>query len=527
MDPVTTASSTAVERSTPTPLRWRAALSRAAIPPVLVLLPLLALAPMADNRFFPYLYGGEYVVRPWLVVTDQLRRVPEFLEHGNFRPLGRMLERSLDLLTYLVSGALSLPMTTALRLVHLLGAVVLVVALVILAETVAAPTPLRRSSPSRVSLVLPFAFAMGLVAAGSRSSVVIFTDLYFLSSALVVAVAAAAARHGPLLRSRLGPGPATAAVLVGAAAASHNELGYLAAPLAVVAVVARGRLTLGRSWRELAGSAAAKSLALGWLGFLAVLVPIRIVIARICADGSCYDNSAVAVGPELLPALGHRLVSWVPLPFQYRVLTGEPGPWPSVLNPITLLLLAALVGAALVAARSSARESTARQCSALATVAASLLLLGAVMAATSGAVQEHVADGWALSSGWRETPLTVGGGAMLITAGLLAGARRDDRVRWTGMAVLVVLAGCTLVTNQGYARSQAVQPESLVHNRIAVSVTNFVDDEMGEAERCELLAEFAALHPDRGYWHTRLEDSLDATTRARYGRDFCDPEADS
>jgi hypothetical protein len=498
---------------------------RAAAVPVLVVVPLLGAAPKADNRFNPYRFGGEYADRPWHVVTEQVASIPGYLERGNFRPLGRMLERSLDLSTYLTSTAFTLPMNVALRLVHLVAVAVLTIALLVLVETVTAPSPLRRTPLSTASLLVPFAFAAGLVAAGSLSTVVMFTDLYFLSTALVLAVASGAARYGSLTRERLSLGGAALAVVVGAALASFNEVTYLAPPLALVAVVARGRLTLALPWRALVRSAAVKALVLGWLGFLVVLVPIRFVIARNCADGSCYDNSAIAVGPELLPALWHRLTSWQPVSF-YRGVANEFDLWVQVRNPVTLLLVLALAYLASGALREvpHRRPLARREVAALALLGGAILVLGASMAATSEAVQRLVSEGWSLGSGWRETQLTVAGASLLVVAGAQLLAVRRPRVTTVGVVGLAVLAATTLVTNQGLAQRQAADDEAVVHNAIAVAVNNFVDDDAGDALRCRLFEDFVTMYPDRDEWHTRLERALDAATQARYSRDFCTAE---
>jgi hypothetical protein len=375
---------------------------------------------------------------------------------------------------------------------------------------------------------VPFAFGAGLVAAGSLSTVVMFTDLYFLSTALVLAVAAGAARYATLTRRRLSPGEAAVALVVGAALASLNEVAYLAPPLALTAVVARGRLTLDLSWRSLARSAAVKALGLGWLGFLLVLVPIRNVIAQNCADGSCYDNSAIAVGPELLPALGHRLSSWQPVSF-YRGVANEFDLWVQVRNPVTLLLVLALASLAGGALRELPlrRALARREVAALALLGATILVLGAGMAATSEAVQRLVAEGWTLGSGWRETQLTVAGASLVVVAGVQLLALRRPWAASVGLIGLAVLAATTLVTNQGLAQRQAAVDEAALHNAIAVAVTNFIDDATGDALRCRLLEDFVMMYPERDDWHTRLERALDATTQARYSRDFCVAEVGS
>jgi hypothetical protein len=492
--------------------------------PLLVMLPLIGAVPLSDSRYNAYRFGGAYAQRPWELLTDPITSIPRYLDYGNFRPLGRLLERGLDALAYAVSAALTMPLSTPLRLIHLAAVAVLVVVLVVLAETVTSPTPRRTGRLSAVGALVPVAFATTLVASGRTSSVIVFTDLYALSAALILAIAAIAVRHALLMRPDVSRRQMLGAILVGAALPIVNEVAYLAVPLAWVAVVLRGRLTLGRSWSELLHSGAAKLLLAGSVAFTVVFVPLRVMLAIRCADGSCYDGSDVSVGWELFPTLGHRLVSWVPSVGWFPATRDAPAGWYLPTDPMTWVLLGAILALAwrLLRDLPAYRQLTGRQALALAGLGAAVLLLVATLVALSADVQGQVVDGWAIGSGWRDTLIVGAGASLLVAAALLAPpAARRPRRRAIALTLLVLLALGTALANQGQARGLAARPDAALHTEIAVAVTNFLPTEEADARRCELFARFVDSIPDQAHNHRRLHEALNATTQARFGQDFC------
>ena len=161
--------------------------------PLTVLAPIVAVAPTADHRFNLYWHGGMFRDDPLEIVSHTLRSMPGYLGRGNFRPLGRMLEKSLDLFAYSLSDLLGLPVNVSFRLVSFLSAIVLCVVAVLLAECVVSRGRLFRDAPSTLAASTPFAVGAGFIAAGTTSPVILFGGLYLLSAALVLGVAAAAA----------------------------------------------------------------------------------------------------------------------------------------------------------------------------------------------------------------------------------------------------------------------------------------------------------------------------------------------
>jgi hypothetical protein len=503
---------------------WRGRWVRAISLPLLVMLPLVGAVPLSDSRYNAYRFGGAYAQRPWELLTDPITSIPRYLDYGNFRPLGRLLERGLDALAYAVSAALTMPLPTPLRLTHLATVAVLVVVLVLLVETITSPTPLRDGRPSAATVLVPLTFATTLVASGRTSSVIVFTDLYALSTVLVLGVAAGAARHAFVVRQTVTRRQLLGVILLGAALAIVNEVAYLAVPLAWVAVVLRGRLTLGRSWSELVHSGSAKLLLAGSIAFAVVALPLRIMLAARCADGSCYDGSDVALGWELFPTLGHRLLSWVPPVAWYPATRNAPSRWYLPSDPLTWLLLAAIVVLSWVLLRdlSALRQLSARQALALAGMGAAVLVLVATLVAFSADVQGQVVDGWSIGSGWRDTLMVGTGASVLIAALLLAPwSARRPRVRATALGLLVLLVVGTMLANQGQARALTRRPDVALHMEIAIAVTNFLPGDEADARRCELFGRFVDSIPDQAHNHRRLHEALNETTRARFGQVFC------
>ena len=502
----------------------RTAWLRAVGLPLLVMLPLIGAVPLSDSRYNAYRFGGAYAQRPWELVTDPITSIPRYLDYGNFRPLGRLLERGLDALAYAVSSVLTTPLPTPMRLTHLAAVAVFVVVLIVLVETVTSPTPLRVGRPSGATVLVPLAFATTLVASGRTSSVIVFTDLYALSTALVLGITAAAARHRLLMGSEVSRRQLLGAVLVGAALPIVNEVAYLTVPLAWAAVVLRGRLTLGRSWSELRHSAAARLLLAGSIAFTVVFVPLRVMLAIRCADGSCYDGSDVSLGWDLFPTLGHRLVSWVPPVGWFPATRDAPSGWYLPSDPLTGVLLVAIVAFAVLLLRDlpRLRQLTGRQALALAVSGAGVLILVATMVALSADVQGQVMDGWAIGSGWRDTLMVGAGAAVLVAAVVLCPpVARRPVLRRVALGLLVLLAVGTTLANQGQARELAGRPDAALHTEIAVAVSNFVDDEVADARRCELFGRFVDSIPDQAHNHRRLHEALNAATQARHGQDFC------
>ena len=487
---------------------WRRVFLRCLLLPPAVTAPLLYLVADADHRYNVYWHGSIVRERPWRLVTDNLRSVPMYVGFGNFRPLGRMLEWSVDTVAYVFGEVTHLPVQVGLRLVAALAAAVLCAAAVVFAEAVTAPGRMFAEPPSRPIALLPFAFAAGLCAAGRLSTTVLFGGLYFLSAALVLAVAAwvcRAPRWGVLL------------VLAGATLAVFNEVAALAPPLATAAVLARG------------GRARPRSALLLWAGFLPVFVPIRFLLYQACRDGGCYGNSDLVLGPGAGGALTNRLTAWLP-PLQWGEAMRDAGPLGKVVfgvAVVVLALLAARVFAELPRLPGLDRPRAVR----LAVAGGSVLLLGAVLGSINPQTQALAEAGrWGL--GWRDSGLTAAGGALLL-AGLLALAVRAVATR-VALVVLVLLGAGTTTVNQAYAVGGDRLPYAVLTGAIATEVAQFDPRPSGNARRCTLLDQFGAMFRTAPYsrfasgelpgTHSsaqRMAVTASMATEQMYGRPFC------
>jgi hypothetical protein len=487
---------------------WRRTFLRCLVLPAVVTAPLLNLVADADHRYNVYWHGSIGQDRPWRLVTDNLGSVPMYLGFGNFRPLGRMLEWSVDTVAYVLGDVTHLPVQVGLRLVSALAAAVLCATAVLFAEAVTAPGRMFAAPPARPIALLPFAFAAGLVAAGRLSTTVLFGGLYFLSAALVLAVAAWVCR-GP----RLG----VLVVLAGAALAVFNEVAALAPPLATAAVLARG------------GPARSRSALLLWAGFLPVFVPVRILLYQACRGGGCYGNSDLVLGPGVGGALTNRLTAWLP-PLQWGQALRGAGPLSTVVFGVAVVvlgLLAARVFVELPRLPGLDRRRAVR----LAVAGGSVLLLGAVLGSVNPQTQALAEAGrWGM--GWRDSGLTAAGGALLV-AGLLGLAVRAVVAR-AALVVLVLLGAGTTTVNQAYAVGGDRTPVAVLTGAIATEVAQFDPRPSGNTRRCALLDQFGAVFrrmpysrfaaaelPGTQSAEQRMAVTASMATEQMYGRPFC------
>jgi hypothetical protein len=479
---------------------WRRALLRAALAPLVVLAPIVALAPTADHKYNVYWHGGLFRDDPLRILPDTLGSLPGYLRNGNFRPLGRMLEKLADLAAYTL-GDFGVPATIGLRVVSIAAAMLLGVATLVLAESVVTRRRLFRAEPSTVAAMAPFALAAGLVAAGRSSPVVLFGGLYFSTAALVLLVVAAIVRIGRV-RGWLLP----LLALGGAALAAFNELTYLALPLATVAVAARGR------WVP------ARALAALWLGFMPVFVAVRLLIKSYCDAGPCYSASDVAVRPAAFEAFPVRAVAWFP-PLQWQSAVRGGG----ALSALTLAVaLAALAAVAWSALRDLPRLRSVdrRAAIALLVVAVALIALGAGLASLSADVQQLVAAHHRWGQGWRDTAVVVPGGALLLVA---AAHLIRPRRFFLGALIAVLIAGCAVsaTVNKRFRDTVMTSPVARLDDRLAQEVADFDPTPAGAARRCALRTEFFALNPGGARLARRFDVAFDAAARQRTGQPFC------
>ncbi|WP_430783946.1 hypothetical protein [Actinoplanes sp. G11-F43] len=509
--------SVSVPQQSGAPRLWGHVARRCVLVPLAVLTPLLAVAPTRDHRFNVYWHGGMFRDDPAAIVTHTIASGDAYLRLGNFRPLGRMLEKSLDLLAFTGMQQLGLPAAVMLRAVSVLAAIVLTLAAVLLAESVLNRGRLLGSTPSVVALLIPYAVGAGFVAAGPDSTTVLFGGLYFSTAALVLTVAAAACR---LDRFRWWHG--VLAVAAGAALAVFNEPAYFAVPLAGAAVLLRGRFVLGLTARELFRGAGFRFAALLWAGFLPVFGTVRWIIRGFCAGGGCYQGSDLIVDGRSILLLPVRMTAWLP-PLQWRAATtGADGTWLWGLVPVVVLIVLGVLAVRTGKLLRQAPRPANRELAGLAAVALVILLSGALLATLSVAVRAAMTGRELWEQGWRDSALTVPGG-MLLTVALLLMTRRRIAI---GILAATVLWGTVSATaNHAYADTAAAVPATRLDTRLSAAMAAFEPGPDGNARRCALLDEAITANAGKPFLQTRYADSLDVASRTLAGVPFCERTA--
>ncbi|MDI6097646.1 hypothetical protein QLQ12_03395 [Actinoplanes sp. NEAU-A12] len=499
------------------PRLWGHVARRCLLVPLVVLTPLLAVAPSRDHRFNVYWHGGMFRGDPGAIVSHTIASGDAYLRLGNFRPLGRMLEKSLDLLAFTGMQQLGLPATVTLRAVSIGAAILLTLAVVVFAESVLNRGRMIGGTPSAVGLLLPYAVGAGFIASGQDSTTVLFGGLYFSTAALVLLVAAAACR---LDRLRWWNG--VLAVTAGAGLAIFNEPAYFAVPLATAAVLLRGRFVLGLNPRQLLTSPGARFAALLWAGFLPVFAAVRWIIRGFCAGGGCYQGSDLIVDGRSILLLPVRMVAWLP-PLQWRAATGTAtGPWlRGVIPVVAILLIGALAVRTLRVLPKTARPDR-RSLAGLAALAVVVLACGALLATLSVAVRAAMSGAELWEQGWRDSALTVPGGMLLAVALALLGGRR---AAVAALAALILCGAVSATANRAYAAATAAGKAAQMDNRIAAAMGSFERGRPGNARRCALLDEAIQSYRGKPFLQERYADSLDVAARTLAGVPFCDRAA--
>lgn len=509
---------------------WAGVLTRTALLPALVTLPLLGSAFRADERFDVYRFGAEYSRRPQGLLIDQIASVPRFLRNGNFRPVGRIAERLQELLAFQTAEALEIAPHVVMRGFALLALALLAMTLVLTVQVAASPAPPLAGPPVRATTLVAPLLAVGLVAAGNQSAVVLFTNLYVHASLVVLGVALLAARRVHFTAARADGGRLVAAAALGAICASFNEITYLTVPAVILLVAVRGSVAFGLQPRALLGTGAARLAGAFSLGFAAVFIPVRILIARLCADVSCYAQSAIDLSPDAAGLLLQRITSWFP-PAAWSVATGSTdGRWflSSNLVLVTIAAVAVVSTIQLLRLRPTLPTTPVRAAAGLVVLGLALTVLpGIIGAISAGRLADWRAGSIPPGAGWRDTPLLLAGSALTLS-GLaeLVGVRLPARVgpAVTGLGTVVLCLGLvlTVLANDTFATRDARREESNLHHRIAAEVVSFERSERADARRCSLLGEFAELHPTKTQHQERLRIGLDEVARRAADRPWCE-----
>ena len=514
-------------------------------------LPILAFPFRADERFAFYADTARLGANPFRIVAAGIREIPFYINRGNFRPLGRMLDYAEHSFSFEFASFAGVPLPVVhgffrVAAIGLLGVMGLITLHYMVLSALKGERRSLAAALSHAEVLFPVAYCVSVVAAGAASPFVLFPFLYLVSTALAMGAAAVVSRDSNMVEGSLSVMSIVGYLLLGAIVGSTFDLVYLGGPLLVVLALVRMRLQripLSRFSRLRVGKAAMFTLA----GFVGVFVPTRLLIQSACSGGACYAASDLSFDPAGLRVFVDRLASGSPFAgwhyVQSAVGAHEMASTVFVSNAgASLLVLVVALYVVMAAARArrvrSASDSQLRTTehsppvhrlwTSLPLSACwpfSVLALSSALAALSAKMQS---DKPAIGFGWRDSGFAAVGWALLlsIVLGAVVAALRDHgRLRavvWVVLALMAVMAGKTILVNADVAEAARKDSESVVSNRIAAEVINFDESTNGDQIRCELIGEFSAVFHDRQYPRdAQLADALNRLAMARYHEPFC------
>lgn len=535
--------------------RWLAA----ALPALACTVPLAGMAFQGDERARIYSVISRYGSNPFKIVEGTYRDLDFFLDHGNFRPLGRLFETLEHSFVFEAGEATGL----APHAVHGAVRLVMVALLALTASAVVAALARSAGLPARhpVNVFYPLALGAVLVASGSHGpdaprrwynhiTLVHFPHTIVGTVVLILAMALLVARDRDMEPRRPAWRELAAMAALGAAAAVFYDLVYLAPVLASVFIAARA-VAARMPLRAVLRTAAFKRWAAACAGFLAIFVPARIEIARRCADQPCYNGTDLGLSAEMFGHIPRRLAAGAP-PAGWshnaelaRHFGLDIGLRDLATNALTGVLLAALAVTVAASARSAWRALDSggqppsgrrggpvpggpqRLALALSALGGAAVVGAAVLASLSTQVQQR--EPRAVDA-WRETLLTQVGWSLLIAAGVASavGAARSRNLRRVATAgtaaVLAVLLAGSLLANWRLAQADRHDPLSSLTSQISAAAVSVDETERGNAYRCALIDAYSELIPEHlNMGGPAVRMHLDEVTFSRYGRPFCDP----
>lgn len=554
----------------------------ASVPALIATVPLVGMSFQGDERPRVYSVISRYGSNPWKMIKGTYEELDFFLSRGNFRPVGRLLETVEHSFIFEAGEATGL----APHVVHGVIRLLMVVLLAGVAASVVAA--LARSAGATadhpIAVLYPLVLGTVLVASGSHGpdapyrwfnhiTLVHFPHTIIGAVVAILTIALVVARDRDMLTRPTKRAELAAMTLVGGLAAVFYDLVYLAPAVAAVFVAARA-IAAGRPLKEIPATAAAKRWAALSVGFMVVLIPVRIEIARRCSEASCYVGTDLSLSTDAIAHFGRRLVAgtppagWLHNAELARHFGLDLGLRDLATNTLTGTGLVAITAVAVATAISASRTrglgrlsapppanpETARHApptpsplapgtksataepappTRTARLALALALIGAAGAALAALVASLVTVVQQIEpraiDAWRETLLTQLGWSYLISAGLAAivgAVRRRGTRRIAVNAATVLLAAtltATLLANWRMAQADRQTPLSSITSQIATATINVDTTTDGNARRCSLIDAYSQLVPDHlNMGGPALQEHLDSLMLQRHGRPFCD-----
>ena len=468
-----------------------------------------------------------------------------FLDAGNFRPVGRFAEKA----GY--AFAVEAAEATGLALYVVQGMIRLLLVAILAMTAASAVSAVMRSagvgSAARPTLVLySLVFATTLVASHHLSSLSAFPVVFIGSAVMVLGVVQLVARDRDMEDRPLSWHEPVAMALLGAATAMTFELLYVVPPLAAGFIAVRAAAAGRKPGFVLRSAAMRRWLALS-VGFLAIFVPVRIMIANHCRQEYCSRASDISLSGDVPGLVADRMLTGAPpagwihtadrvRPYGFEVGASDlAGNW--LLAALLVVIVAATVRAVV---RATSRTATAedvpgaraRLAVCLGALGALTVVLPALLVSPSKEIQEALP---AIGEAYRDTLMVQVGWSFIITAVVVAGiaavgTRRLPRVAAAAVAATALWVGLamTLLTNERMAHIGRGLPESAIVRQVSTAVISIDPTDGGNARRCGLIDAYTELSPGPLGWWTgpKLRGELDHFMLDRYGWPFCDgPEA--
>ncbi|MYB28911.1 MAG: hypothetical protein F4X38_07200 [Acidimicrobiaceae bacterium] len=562
------------------PPRRRWLWSAAAVPALIVTAPLLGFSLQGDERQRAYeaarLYGSNPLKAARGVYTD----IGVFLDHGNFRPIGRFTEAIERSFTIEAAEATGLTLSAVQGVLRVLAVAVLAVVATRVAAALA--PPLSRPANARLhpaTALYPLMFAAVLVAAGPAGSLTKYSFRIIGWMILILLLALAVARDRDLQARPVSWRELALMASLGLAASMTYDLVYVAPPLAAVFMMARNAAS-GHPLKNVLRTAALRRWAAFSAGFLAAFVPVRLIIADRCSRNDCYAASEIDASREMVEMAAERALSgappagWHHVSELVRYADLRTPPWPSIpagvdpgavradevtyglsdfaANSLIAALLAATILVTVRSARRAARLADAelgftgslRPAASLGAFGAAATLLGALLVSPSAWLRWWEPQ---IGEAWRESVLVQTGWSFMIASVVAAAGasasrvhrsdapaghspRRSDsrirRVTWqTAAAIVGIGVALTLLTNARMAHIDRATPVSTLVNEISAAALSVDPTERGNARRCSLIDAYTQIFPDPEWWQggPNHRAALDEFMLDRHGWPFCDP----
>lgn len=259
-----------------------------------------------DEKYAIYVEATAFRGNPLRAFSLSIREVPQFLDKGNFRPLGRLLGEHLPhYLDWTVAELLGVRVERVVTVMSGLAAFALIATILTAIEYLWPPL-----AKNRVGILAIVTFvAASLASVGLTAPLIVFPAVYLLSTAVTIGLSAWAL--GPIeAPSALHP-PGRRAVTIlgllvaGAASAAFNELVTVGVWSTLVVAVAR-HLSTRQSIRV-----SAQRLLPFLGGNVVVLIAARLAMSSRTAD-QLYDGSEMHLSASAVRLLAMRWTSGTP-----------------------------------------------------------------------------------------------------------------------------------------------------------------------------------------------------------------------